>query len=128
MLPEIGYTFETKAVAKYTEKQDKFYIKFDIDPEHKSYYGVGDNDKIVDVKCEVIDVDLLLDNLYSDKSYDSNCVDYLAYFYCDSERKLIQPNIKVFNCCFPYGADAMCFDKNGKRIGSICRLKVEELQ
>ena len=129
---KVGSSFETTAVPKTNKMHDNFFKHFGINPEHKLHYGVDENENVVRVRCTIADVNLSIANLYSDKTYDENCVDYLAYFpfeKCDytaiQTNIIIQPNIKVFNCCFPYGADASCFDKNNKRIGTICRLNVE---
>jgi len=135
---KVGNSFETTAVLKLNDFNGNFFTHFGINPKHKLHYGVDENENVVRVRCTITDVDLSIANLYSDKSYDENCVDYLAYFpfyKCDynvwltaiQSTIIIQPNIKVFNCCFPYGADASCFDKNNKRIGTICRLKVDVL-
>lgn len=127
MIPEIGYTFTEKAVLKKSETYGYILTHFGLNPEHKRHYGVRDEDTIVDVKCTVIDIDLSLAKLYNDEKYDENCVDYFAYFPYDNRFGIIYCNIKAFNCCFPYGADAACFNKNGERIGTICRLNVEVL-
>lgn len=131
---KVGNSFETTAVLKSNDFNGNFFTHFGINPEHKLQYGVDENENIVRVRCTIVDINLSIANLYSDKTYDTNCVDYLAYLPFEMYDKIviqskiiIQPNIKVFNCCFPYGADASCFDKNNKRIGTICRLKVDVL-
>ena len=51
-----------------------------------------------------------------------------------NDNMIIMHNVKVFNSCFPYGADAICFAHNdteeykiGDRIGYLCRVKIEEI-
>lgn len=119
MIVNIGDSFETFAVVK-----GDHYDHFDINPKYASVYGIDNPEDIVRVRCTVKEKDLSVYDMYKDKDYDNDCVDYLAYFRQDCDLSIIMPNIKIFNMCFPYGADADCF-RDGKRVGTICRLDVE---
>lgn len=124
MRPEKGYSYETYAV-KRTNSLGEFLSHFDINPEFHRAYGVDDPGGIVKVRCTVTDTDLSVKEMYADRNYDENCIDYLAFLKYEEDFRIVMPNIKMFNCCFPYGADASCFNREGERTGTICRLKVE---
>lgn len=124
MKPEKGIFFRTYA-SRETNSRGEFLSHFDINPKFHRAYGVDDPNDIVEVRCTVTDTDLSIKEMYADKNYDENCIDYLAFLEYDTDFRIVMPNIKMFNCCFPYGADASCFNREGKRTGTICRLKVE---
>lgn len=115
----VGDSFETFAVVNGDR-----YDHFDINPKYAKMYGVDNPNDVVCVRCTVKEKDLSVHEMYIDKDYDDNCIDYLAYFELDCDYSLIMPNVKLFDMCFPYGADAECF-RDGKRTGTICRLEVE---
>ena len=121
MKVNIGDSFETFAVV-----EGDHYDHFDINPNYAGMYGVDNLDDIVRVRCTVKDKDLSVGEMYKDKNYNDNCIDYLAFFELDCDASIIMPNIKMFNMCFTYGADKECF-RNGERVGTICRLEVEEI-
>ena len=125
MKPKIGDTFVTKAVLRQ-DHRGSFFSNFDLNPKFKKYYGLDENDRIVDVKCTITDVDLSISLMILDVGYDDNCIDYIAYLPYGKEPRIIMPNIKLFMCCFPYSPFDACYH-NKKKIATICRLKVEQI-
>jgi hypothetical protein len=121
------------------------YYHLGICPEHTRAYGVDEKD-IVDLKCEIIDDDVEVNNLYKDKKYDPKSVDYFGFIKYDEEDKywdisMIYPCLTLYHMCFPYGADAERFYNNdikdiftykithhkGDRRAYNVRLKVEQV-
>lgn len=152
---EPGTSFITTAIENSNSVGTFFYI-FGKDKRGITYYGYKEDD-LIDVKCTILKNDITLGELYQDPKYSSNSIDYLLYVKVNDDKTLwpmiIEPNIKMFNMCFPYGADAELFwDKDfpehgrislndegkmnyneekifykGDRRGYICRLKIEKI-
>ena len=107
-----GTSFITTAVLR-TNKSDKvFFTAFGIDKKHAHYYSAKPDD-VVDVKCTIIEEDVIIGDKYKDKNYDPNSVDYFALITWEDndnlDISLISPNIKVYNICFPYVIDEHLF-------------------
>lgn len=120
--PEPGDSFETTAVLT-----GDHLSKFGINPKFVEMYGMDKLHPVLDVRCTIKEKDLSVKEIYNIAGYDPNSVDYLGFFEIgkEVERCIIMPNIKLFNTCFPAGADAECFGHDGNRTGTICRLDVE---
>ena len=130
---EIGTSFEVYAVKKHSKWGDFYNFINRIDPDHSSWFGCKKED-VITVRCTIIANDISVVALYKDPNYDENCIDYLMSYDLRHDNMIVMHNIKVFNCCFPYGADAICFAhhdtdeyKKGDRIGYLCRVKIEEI-
>ena len=135
-----GTTFYCKA-----EFRNGNYFHLGIYPEHASAYGVDKKD-IVNLKCEIIDDDVEVNNLYKDKNYNPKSVDYFGFIKYDEEDKywdisMIYPCLTLYHMCFPYGADSERFYSSdikdiftykiihhkGDRRAYNVRLKVEQV-
>ena len=108
---EIGTSFEVYAVKKHSKYGDFYNFINRIDPEHSSWFGCKKED-VITVRCTIIANDISVVALYKDPEYDENCIDYLMSYDLRNDNMIIMHNVKVFNCCFPYGADAICFAHN----------------
>lgn len=139
---EPGTKFVTTATVEKKNGEEVF-THIGVSRKHSSIWGV-DPDKIVDIECEIVDNDLLIDDLMLDKDYDNNCVDYFCHAEIEKDGRfdigLIYANIKVYFVCFPYGADASRFwhhtiervdgtveHKEGDRRAYNMRIKVRKL-
>lgn len=146
---KVGTSFITTAVLR-TNKSDKvFFTAFGIDKKHAHYYSAKPYD-VVDVKCTIIEEDVIIGDKYKDKNYDLNSVDYFALITWEDndnlDISLISPNIKVYNICFPYVIDEHLFynkdviktdyktlktettHRKGDRHRMTVRLKVENIK
>lgn len=146
---KVGTSFITTAVLR-TYKSDKvFFTTFGIDKKQAHYYSAKPYD-VVDVKCTIIEKDVIIGDKYKDKNYDSNSVDYFALITWEDndnlDISLISPNIKVYNICFPYVIDEHLFHnkdviktdyktlktetthRKGDRHRMTVRLKVENIK
>lgn len=146
---KVGTSFITTAVLR-TNKSDKvFFTAFGIDKKHAHYYSAKPDD-VVDVKCTIIEEDVIIGDKYKDKNYDPNSVDYFALITWEDndnlDVSLISPNIKVYNICFPYVIDEHLFynkdviktdyktlktettHRKGDRHRMTVRLKVENIK
>ena len=140
---EIGTEFITTAVENYNGRG--FFNNFQANRKHAYSFGTKPED-IVDVKCTIIENDVIIGELYKNPEYDSNSQDYFALAQVIDDKSgynigLISPNIKVYHICFPYGADVERFyDKDihdiltdrilfhaGERRAYHLRLKVDKI-
>lgn len=117
---ENGTKFTTTAVLN-NGKQGTFFNRFGAFRE-KAYIFACDPEEIVDVECEIVDNDLIIKDILSDKNYDKNCIDYFACIRPNNdgtfEFEFAGPNIKVFYASFPYGPDIERFWQNDVSIPS----------
>lgn len=104
---ENGTIFKTTAVV-VTNSRGTFMTHFGASREHSYVWGCKPED-IVNVECEIIENDVLVDQLMVDKNYDNNKQDYFACISVEDDGtfdvRFVEPNIKVFFMCFPYGCD-----------------------
>lgn len=137
---EVGTKFSTTAIMHKDDKRE-FLKHFGASRDHCYVWGCKPED-IVDVECEIIENDVLVDQLMRDKNYDCNQQDYFACISVEDDGTLdvgiVEPNIKVFFMCFPYGCDIERFwnhevkdvwtheikHKKGDRRNYMARLKV----
>jgi hypothetical protein len=131
---DIGTEFYTYGIKAIGPSNRKFYNFINrIDPDHAWIFGKKKED-VIKLKCTILANDISVKRLYTDQDYDENCIDYLMGYDTVFNTAIIMHNIKVFNCCYPYGADAIVYAtkdtslyKKGDRTGYLCRLKVEEV-
>lgn len=108
---KIGTSIVTTA-AQRTNDNGTFYTSFGVNKNYAHAFGVKPED-VVNVKVTIIEEDVLIENKYKDKNYDSNSIDYFALITWQDDNtleiNLISPNIKVYNVCFPYIIDEHLF-------------------
>ncbi len=142
---KVGTSFEITCVKekinnKYTNDFKEYYSSFEIMPRLASMWAKNQED-VITVKATIIEEDVIIKDLFNNKDYDENCVDYFGWIDFEDYNKtkrydigLIYPNIKQYFVCFPYGADSGRFwnndigeHKKGDRRGMTVRLKIEEI-
>ena len=142
---KVGYSFEidcAKGFRKINGEPTKqiIYDSFGIKKE-LAYMWARKPEDIIKVKVTIIEEDVLINELFQNKNYDDNSVDYFGWidfekFYEDNQYdiQMIFPNIKQYFICFPYGPDSVRFwqtdlgpHKKGDRKGMTVRLKIEEV-
>lgn len=108
---EPGTKFVTTAVL-HKDSKEPFLKHFGASRDHCYVWGCKPED-IVDVECEIVENDVLVDQLLRDKNYDNDKKEYFACISVEDDGTLdvgiVEPNIKVFFMCFPYGCDAERF-------------------
>lgn len=117
------------------------YDSFGISQEHP-YVWARKPEEVIKVKCTIIEEDVVIADIYKNKDYDSNCIDYFGFILFKDDGtfdiSMIYPNIKTYSICFPYGADAERFWSQDIKINEVVhhagdrramsvRLKVEPL-
>ena len=138
---EFFITCTKENVRNYHNAEEKtFYSSFGIIPRLASMWAKNEED-VITVKGTIIEEDVLINELFRDKNYDDNSIDYFGWvdfenFYKDNQYdiRMIFPNIKQYFICFPYGPDSVRFwqndlepHKKGDRKGMTVRLKIEEV-
>ena len=142
---KVGTSFEITCTKHQHNKTGEIvYENFGIDKKFTGVYGKKPED-VIKVRCMITEEDIIIKNLYRDKTYDTNSIDYLGFIdgfeKNDLHISMIWRNIKLYMVCFPYGPDSQRFweydqknydtceyeFKKGDRRAMTVRLKVEEI-
>jgi len=122
----IGRTFKLTAARPEPEKHMPFYRHVGLITKEYALtlFGINPN-KVTDVECTILRQDVsVAEHL---KSHDRHSTGYFAmYDLEDGKLYFIQPDVQMFDTCFPAGADNSCTDSNGMQKRSIVTLKIEE--
>lgn len=142
---KVGTTFEiTCAKHKHLKTDEIVYDSFGIKKEF-AYMWARKPEDIIKVKATIIEEDIVIKDLLNNPEYDENCIDYFGFIdgfeKNDLNISIIWRNIKLYEICFTYGADAERFFNHdqldddfktylwhkGDRRGMTVRLKIEEI-
>lgn len=141
---KVGTTFDTTCTLHSIKKGGvPLYINFFISRKFARSFGEKP-ENVIDVRCTIIEEDVIVNDLMTDPNYDANTCEYFAHVTFDDDGTydigLIYGNIKLYFMCFPYTPDNERFyhhdigdckgniiHKVGDRKSMTVRLKVERI-